>query len=116
VKEQQIHNWEVLRKVIKIIFGPLDALFNRGKLVRSADSRMRLCYPVICAGTAAYFKNIHVHSIKPPHCPVCEARKSSFGEGNSSSWQLRDHQIYIEKMIFPTQGDETERQEVRQHM
>jgi len=87
MKKQQIHNRDVLRKVFELIFRPLDALFNTGKLMLCADGRMRQCYPVICAWTADYFANIHLHSIKQPHCPVCEAPKSLFGEGNSSSWQ-----------------------------
>jgi thiaminase len=45
---------------------------------------------------------------------VCEAPKSSFGEGNSSSWQLGDYWLYFQKIIFATQGDETERWEARQ--
>jgi len=85
MKELQIHNREVLRKVIELIFHPLDALFNTGKLMLCADGGMRQCYPVICAWTADYFENIDLHSIKQPYCPVCEALKSSFGEGNSSS-------------------------------
>ena len=116
MKEQQVHNREVLRKVFELIFRPLDALFNTGKLMLCADGRMRQCYPVICAWTADYFENIHLHSIKQPHCPVCEAPKSSFGEGNSSSWQLRDYRLYFQKMILATQGDETERWEARQYL
>jgi len=41
VKEQQIYNREVLKKVFELIFRPLDALFNTGKLMLCADSRMR---------------------------------------------------------------------------
>jgi len=37
VKEQQIHNQEVLRKVFELIFRPLDSLFNTGKLMLCAD-------------------------------------------------------------------------------
>jgi hypothetical protein len=81
-----------------------------------ADSQMRQWYPIICAWTADYFENIHLHSIKQPHCPVCEAPKSSFGEGNSSSWQLRDYRLYFQKMIHVTQGDETGRQKARQYL
>jgi len=116
VKEQQIHNREVLRKVFELIFRPLDALFNTGKLMLCVDGRMRQCYPVICAWTADYFENIHLHSIKQPHCPGCEAPISSFGEGNSLSWQLRDYRLYFKKMILGTQGDETERLAARQYL
>jgi len=116
VKEQQIHNREVLRKIFELTFCPLDALLTPGKLILCADSRMRQCYPVICAWMADYFENIHLHSIKQPHCPVSEALKSSFGEGNSSSWQLRDYRLYFQKMILATQGDETERREARQSL
>jgi len=38
------------------------------------------------------------------------------GEGNSSSWQLRDYEIYIKIIILGTQGDETERREGRQYL
>jgi len=67
VREQQIHNQEVLRKVFELIFDPLDALFNTGKLMLCGDGRMRQCYPVISAWTADYFENMHLHSIKQPH-------------------------------------------------
>jgi len=53
---------------------------------------------------------------KQPHCPVCEAPKSPCGAGNSSSWQLRDYQLYFQNMILATQGDETERREARQYL
>jgi len=65
---------------------------------------------------AHYFENIHLHSIKQPHCPAGKAPKSSFGEGNSSPWRLRDYRLYFQKMILVTQGDEMERQEGRQNL
>jgi len=82
----------------------------------SADGRKRQCYPVICAWMADYFENIHLHSIKQPHCPVCEVPKSLFGEGNSLSWQLGDYGLYFQKMILATQHDEMERREARQYL
>jgi len=96
MKGQQIHNREVLRNVFELIFRPLDALFNNGKLTLCVrDGRMQQCCPVICAWTADYFENIRMHSIKQPCCPVCETPKISLGEGNSSSWQLRDYRLYF---------------------
>jgi len=95
VKELQSHIWEVLRKVFELISSPLDSLSNTAQLLLCANSRMRQSYPVICARTADYFKNIHLHSFKQPHCPVCKAMQSSFSNGNSSSWQLRDYQLYF---------------------
>jgi hypothetical protein len=41
VKEQQIHNGQVLRKVFEIIFRHLKVLFNTGKLLVCADGQMR---------------------------------------------------------------------------
>jgi len=41
LKEQQIHNREVLRKVFNVIFRPLDVLFNTGKCKHYADGGMR---------------------------------------------------------------------------
>jgi len=116
VKEPHIHNREVPRKVFELIFRPLDAVFNSGKLVLCADGRKRQCYPVICAWTADYFENIHLHSFNQPHCPVCEAPKLSFAEGKSSVWQLRDYRLYFQKIILVTLQDETERQEARQYV
>jgi len=58
-----------------------------------ADGRMRQCYHVICAWTADYFENIHLHSIKQPYYPACEAPKLLFGEGNSLLWQLKDYRL-----------------------
>ena len=116
MKEQQIHNREVLRKVFKLIFRPLHALCNSWKLMLCADGWMWHCYPVLCAWTADYFKNIHLHSINQPQCPVCIAPKSSFGEGNSSSWQLRNYRLQFQNMILATQWGETERGEARQYL
>jgi len=111
-KERQIHNWEVLRKVFVLIVLPLDALSNTGKLMLSADRRMRQWHPVICAWMAEYFGNIRLQWIKPPHWPMCEAPKSSFGEVNSLSWQLRDYWLYFHKMILATKGDAMGRQTI----
>jgi len=49
VKEQQIHNREILRKVFELIFHPLDTLFNTGKLLLCVDGQMWQSYPAICA-------------------------------------------------------------------
>jgi hypothetical protein len=82
----------------------------------SADGWMRQCYPVISAWTADYFENIHLHLVKQPHCPVCKAPKSLFGEGNSSLWQLRDYRLYFQKIILATQGDKTDEREARHYL
>jgi hypothetical protein len=116
IKKQQIHNREGLRKIFNLRFRPLNTLFNTGKLMLCADCQMRQCYAVICAWTADYFENIHLHSIKQPHCPVCEAPKSSFGERNSLVWQLRNYRLYFQQMILATPGDETDRREARQYL
>jgi len=81
-----------------------------------ADGRMRQCYPVICAWTAEYSENVHMHSIKQPNCPGCEEPKSSFGEGNSLSWQLRDYGLYFQRMIRAAHGDETQMWKARQYL
>jgi len=70
-----------------------------------ADGQMQQCYPVICEWTANYFKNIHLQASKQPNCPVCEATKLLFGDGNSSSWQLRDFRLYFQMMILVTEGE-----------
>jgi hypothetical protein len=61
VKEQQIQNREVLRQVFELIVPSLDMLCNRGKRMVCADGLMRQCYRVMCAWTADYFENIHLH-------------------------------------------------------
>jgi len=114
MKKQQRHDREVVRKVIELIFCPLDGLFNRQKHMLCAEGKMWQCYPVICAWMADYIKNTHMGSIKQPHCRVQNAPNLSFVQGNSSSWQLRDHCLYFQKMILVTQGDETERLEACQ--
>jgi hypothetical protein len=93
VKDQQIYNREVLRKVFELIFCPLDVLFNTGKLVLAVDGQMQQSYPVIWAWMADYFENIHLHSNNQPQCPVYEALKSSFGKWTSSAWQLREYRV-----------------------
>jgi len=91
-------------------------LFNTGKLMFCADGRMWQSYPVICVWMADYFETIHLHTRRQPNCPVCEAPQLSFGEGNSLSLQLRDYQLYFQKMILATQGDETKRWDARQYL
>ena len=110
VKEQYIHNGEVLRNGFELNFCPVDALFHSANQKLCEDGRMRQCYTVIRAWTADYFENIQLHSITQPHCPVCEEPKSSCGEGNLSSWQLRDYRLYFQRMILTTEGEETQRQ------
>jgi hypothetical protein len=73
VKDQQIHNGDVLRKVFEHIFRPLDVLFNTGQLMLCADSRMRQCNHVICARTADFSENIHLHLPWQPHRHVWDA-------------------------------------------
>jgi len=106
MEEQQIPNREVVRMVLELFLHPLGVLLKTGQLMLCADGRMWQCYPVICEWTVDYFEIIHLHSIKRPHCPVREAQKSTFGEGNSLSWQLRDYQLFFQMMILATQGDE----------
>jgi len=102
VKDQQILTREVFKKVFELILSPLQRLLNTGKLRLCADGRMQRCYLIICAWTADYFENIHLHLIKPPHSPVCEAPILSLGQGNSSLWQLTEHRLYCQKMILVT--------------
>jgi len=113
MKAQQIHNREVWRKVLALIFCPLDALFNTGKLTLCADGQMCQCNPGICAWTAEYLENVSLHSIEHPHWPVCEAPTSSFGERNSSWLHLRDCRPCFQKMKLVTPGDEMETCEAR---
>jgi hypothetical protein len=101
--------------VFELIFRTLDTLFNTGRPMLSVDDWMWQYYPVICAWMADQFENIHLQYIKQPHSPVCNALKSSFEEWNSLSWQLRDHRLYIQKMIHATQADEMERWKARQY-
>jgi hypothetical protein len=91
MKEQQSHIQEGGRKLFEHIVHPFDALLNTGKLMLCLDGQMRQWHPDICAWTADYFENIHLHSIKQPHYLVCIAPKSAFGEENSSSSQLGDY-------------------------
>ena len=79
-KEQQVHDREVLRNVIERNSCPVDACFNTGDLMLCAEGLMGQCYPVIFSWLAAYFENIHSHSIKQPQCPACEASKLWFKE------------------------------------
>lgn len=80
------------------------------------DSPMRQCYPLIGSWMADYFKNIHLESFKLAQCHVCEAPKSSFVEGNSSSWQLRHFQLDFQHTILTTLGDEMESWEAIQSL
>jgi len=116
VNERQINNQEVLRNVLELSSCPLDALFNTGQLMLCAGRCMRQCHHVICSWTADNFGNIHLQSINQPDCPLCEAPKWSFGEGNSLSWQIGDYRLYFQKMILASQGDVTERWEARQYV
>jgi len=80
------------------------------------DGLMEQLYPGIWASTADYFENIHLHSIKQPHCALCKALKSLFAERNSLSWQLREYRRYFQRIIFSTQGHEMKNREVRQYL
>jgi len=100
--------------VFEHIFRPVDGLCNPGNLTIRADGCMQQCYPVIWAWMADNFQNIHLHWIKQPHCTAREGPKSSFKEGNSLSWQLRDYRLNIQMMILATHRVQMERQEAKQ--
>ena len=102
VNKQQISSWELLKQILELIFSSLDTLVNYGKHLLCMACRMRQCYPAICTWMADDFENIDLHSMKQVLCLVRQAAKSSFGEGNSSWWQLRDYQLYFQKMIVVT--------------
>jgi hypothetical protein len=114
IKEQQIPNHEVLRKLFEFILWALNTHFNLGKVTLCGDGQIQLCYPVIGALMADYFKIIQLYSNKQPYCAVCEAPESSFGEANSSSWQLRDCRLHFQKITHKTLADEMQRREARQ--
>jgi len=86
VKKQKIQNREVSRTVFQHIFRSLNVHFNTGKLMLCADGQMRQWYAIISAWTADHLENIHLHSNQPPHCTVCEAPKSLFGDETSFTW------------------------------
>jgi len=83
VKAQPVHNQEVLKKVFRLIFRHLDALFHTRQRILCADGQTQECYPVLSASTANYFESIHLHSVNHPNCLGREAPKSLFGEGNT---------------------------------
>jgi len=116
MKDQQIHKYKVWRNVIKWIFCPLDLLFDIGKLPLCAACWKLKLYSSIDAWTSNIFEGIHLHAITEPHYLMWVAQISLLGEQNSTSWQLRDHWLYFQKMILITQGDEGERQEARQYL
>jgi len=64
MKEQQIHNQEVVRKVFELFFRPFDLHFNTPQNMLGVDVLMRQWYCIICVWIAEYFKNIHLLSIK----------------------------------------------------
>jgi len=116
MNEQLIHNREVLSQVFELICYPPDTLFNTGQLMPCADSQMWQWYSVICAWTADYFESIDLHWILQPHGEVCQPPTLLLGEGNSSLWHLRDYQLYFQKMLLTTQGEEPEWREARWHL
>jgi len=116
VLAEQIQNQEDYRKNFEHSFRPHDPLSHTGKLLPCVDGWMRQCDSVICAWMADDFWNIHLRSFEQPHCPRCEARKTSFGVGKSLLWHFWDHQLYLQKMILVTQGDQMERPDARQYL
>jgi len=89
VKQQQFHNQEISKNVFMLICCPFDAHLNTARFMLRVDVQIQECHPAIYAWTAEYFEKIHFHWIMHPDCPLYKAPKSSFGEGNSLSWQLR---------------------------
>jgi len=97
------------KECLRVYYSSSCPAFRHGKAFACADGRMRQCYPVICPWMPEYFESIHLLSIEQPHCLAWEAAKSSFWDGNLSSWQLRDYWLCLQKMILTTQEDQTER-------
>ena len=116
VKAQPVHNQEVLKKVFRLIFRHLDALFHTRQRILCADGQTQECYPVLSASTAIYFESIHLHSVNHPNCLGREAPKSLFGEGNTLWWQLNDDWQSLQRMILTTLGDKMERWESRPYL
>jgi len=79
MKDEQLHNWEALKKVFELIVRHLDALFNTAKIIVRVDGQMRQWYTVIDACPADNFENIHWQSITVPCWPVYDAPRLSFG-------------------------------------
>ena len=116
VKDKRIHDQEDVRYVFELIFHPLDVLINNGKLMLSADGQLQQCLTAMSEWMAAYIDDSRLYSIKQQHSLVCEALKLSLGEGNSLSRQLRQYQLYFQKMILASQGEVMDRQEARQYL
>ena len=111
-----MHNRDVPRKGLRAYSMSSRQAFNTGKLMLCAHCQMWQYCPVSCAWTDGYFENIHLHSIKQPHCPVCKASKQSFGEQNSSSWQLSDYRLFLQNLILTTLADKMAKGEARQNL
>ena len=84
--EQQFHNWDDLIKHLEYMFRPLNTLLNAGRCFLYMVGHILHCYTVICAWSADYFENIHLHLMKRLGRFLCEALKSSCGEQKLSSW------------------------------
>ena len=90
---------QVLHRILWDILCPL-ADFCRplkvtdGLRMECCDSKIRLCFPVLCSWLADHMENTVIHGIMANRCAICPCPVENLGELPDNPIEYRDHRKY----------------------
>jgi len=78
-RRQRKINADTLQDVFELIFAPLPDVAHVGIPIDCANSKVRLCFPILSAWIADHMENVALHWLKTNTCPKCEVPTNELG-------------------------------------
>ena len=98
-------NANALRAVFDLVLAPLQEVVQEGTVMDCADSKTRLCFPILSAWIADHAEHAALHGIGSKSCPKCEIPSKELGENLWKIYEARDYALYWEKAQEQESGE-----------
>jgi len=82
------------RAVFDLVLAPLQQVAREGTVMDCADSKIRLCFPILSAWIADHAEHAALQGIGSKSCPKCEAPCEELGGDPRRMYETRDYMLY----------------------
>jgi len=92
-------NANILWTVYNLVLGPLLQVVQDRMVMDCADSKTRLCFPILSAWIADHAGHAALHGIGSKWCPKFELLCKELGRNLRKMYETRDYILYREKAL-----------------
>ena len=97
---QRQTNADTLRAVFDLVLVPLQPVAQEGTVMDCADSKTRLCFPILLAWITDHAEHAALQRIGSKSCPKCEIPCEELGGDQQRIYETRDYMRYREKALW----------------